>query len=352
MSSRFGGVGVKGRFLRAASVAVALAAGVAPVVVPVAARAQPSKADEAKDRFVKGVGLYKEGDFASALVEFKRSYELNPNYNVLNNIGQVYFQLKDYPNALRTLQQYLNEGGPRIPPQKRTDAEHDVETLKGRVATVGITVSQPGAEVFVDDVPVGVSPLKDPVLVSAGTRRFVVTKEGFNPARQSKEFAGGDRAEVALSMTQLQPGQVQPRIEPQPQPNPLQPNPLQPNPNPYPQPQPQPQPHGPSYVGPIVAWSVTGALAVVWGAMGGVALSASSDLNTLKQKVTTTGDLTTQANKTKLFAGLSDGFMAGTIVGAGVATALTIVVATSPRTQPAHIGLSLSPSFVGVNGSF
>jgi len=108
---------------------------------------------------------------------------------------------------------------------------------------------------------------------------------------------------------------------------------------------------GPSYVGPIVAWSATGAFAIVWGAMGGLALSASSDLTSLKQKVTTTAALNAQGSKTKVFAGVSDGFMVGTIVGAGVATALTIVVATSSKSS-ARIGVSVSPASVTLDGAF
>ena len=47
-----------------------------------------SKSDEASQHFRSGVAFYKDHDFAAALVEFKRAYELVPNYGVLYNLGQ------------------------------------------------------------------------------------------------------------------------------------------------------------------------------------------------------------------------------------------------------------------------
>ena len=289
------------------------------LVIPASvAEAQPNKAEEAKQRFQKGVELFQEGDFQGSLVEFKRSYELVPNFNVLYNIGQVYFQMQDYANALKTLQQYLETGGSRVTASRRTDVERDIDKLKGRVAPVVIRVSVTGAEIFVDDVSVGTSPMKDPVVVSSGKRRFSASKEGYNTARETKEIVSGENGDVSLNLTELKPGQS---------------NVTPPPPggaggagagNPPPPPEEQK-----SYVGPIVVWSVTGACAVVWGTLGGLALAADSDLETLKGKQTTAQALSDAASKPKNLAIGSDVMMALTIAGAAGATAWTIVIATS-----------------------
>ena len=70
---------------------------------------------EAATRFKTGLDLFKDGDAQAALIEFRRAYQLAPNYQVLYNIGQVSFQLQDYPGALAALQKYLLEGGRNIP---------------------------------------------------------------------------------------------------------------------------------------------------------------------------------------------------------------------------------------------
>ena len=44
---------------------------------------------EARAHFSRGVEFYKEGDYRTALIEFKRAYEVLPNYKVLYNCDTV-----------------------------------------------------------------------------------------------------------------------------------------------------------------------------------------------------------------------------------------------------------------------
>ena len=77
--------------------------------------------EEASQRFRSGVAFYKDKDFAAALVEFKRAYELVPNYSVLYNLGQTGRELKDYAAALEAFEQYLDEGGARVAPARHKE---------------------------------------------------------------------------------------------------------------------------------------------------------------------------------------------------------------------------------------
>ena len=321
---------------------------------PSVAHAQPSKAEEAKQRFLKGVDLFGESDFQGSLVEFKRSYEIVPNFTVLYNIGQVYFQLKDYANALKTLQQYMDIGGGRIPASRRDAVEKDLEKLKGRVATITIKVNVPGAEVFVDDASVGKSPLAAPVIVSSGKRRFTATKEGFNPGRESRDIASSEATEVSISLSELAPGQ-KPVIPPVAGPG------TGPGAVGGPAPTPTAPASGPSMVLPIVAWSATGAFAVVWGVTGGLALGAASDLKKLKTTHTTAAALSSGASKAKTLGITSDVMMGFTIAGAGVSTVLTVLALKKPAsaaaapsgaTPHAFVDFSVGPGNVLVFGSF
>ncbi len=328
--------------------ALALAASCVTTVlaVPRESVAQPqSKADEAKTRYLKGVDLFDEGDYQSALIEFKRSYELVPNFNVLYNIGQVHFQLADYANALRTLQQYLDEGGKRIPASRQTDVARDVEKLRSRVAQVTLKVNVAGAEVRIDDQSSS-QPITGPLVVSAGKRRFEVTKPGFKPVTRVEDIAGQENREIVIELLPdaAGTGDGKPPVEftggngrpatPPPEPGPP--------------------------VAPIVLWSLTGALAVTWGVMGGLALSSDSTLQELK---TTPGsseeDIQTQADQASTFALVSDIMMGATIAAAGVATVFTVLefaVEDEPANKaapPAATGrLRFGPGFVGVEGTF
>jgi hypothetical protein len=168
---------------------------------PARAEAPSAAALEAgRAHFQRGIEFFKEGDYRAALVEFKRSYDTAPSYRILYNIAQSSTGLQDYAGALRAFERYLSEGGAEIDAERRAQVQAEVRRLRARVATVEIDVNVPGAEVFVDDVPVGHAPLKGPVLVSAGMRRFGASKPPAAPVSRVVELVGGDSRRVSLAL--------------------------------------------------------------------------------------------------------------------------------------------------------
>jgi hypothetical protein len=195
--------------LRARSLAVL--GTVVMVVAPMApafAQAQPKAPSvrgdgtvaSARSHFAHGVKLYEEDDFRAALIEFTRAYELAPNWGVLYNVGQSYYQLRDYDNALRTLEKYVAQGGDQIPPDRRSQVQHEIEELRGRVAHVTIKASVPGADVTLDDAAIGKSPVGEAVLVSAGRHKLTASKVGYLPTTKLVDIAGGDNLTIALDL--------------------------------------------------------------------------------------------------------------------------------------------------------
>jgi tetratricopeptide (TPR) repeat protein len=171
---------------------------------PARAAEPPSRAlDEARTRFQAGVQLFHEGSFDAALAEFRKAYSLAPSYRVLYNIAQVQFELHDYVESLKTFRQYLQEGGADIPPDRRTQVEGEVQKLERRVSLVQINVDVDGAQILVDDVPVGTSPLRLPIMVNAGSRRVTATKPGRVTTARALTVAGGDRVTVDLNLPEV-----------------------------------------------------------------------------------------------------------------------------------------------------
>lgn len=165
----------------------------------------PEALQEAKQRFDRGFELYEEGEYPLALIEFNRAYELVPNYRVLYNIGQVCIQLGRYANARRALGEYLKQGGDSLAPERRAAVSKDLEMLSHRTAFLTIASNVEGAEVLVDDVLVGKTPLGPALLVDAGVHRVTLRRPGYLPRTSSVTLAGGD--EQALSVA----------LEPQPE---------------------------------------------------------------------------------------------------------------------------------------
>jgi hypothetical protein len=179
--------------------------GAAPEAAPAAA-APPSQAvvEEAKQRFDRGLDLYTEGEYPLALIEFRRAYELVPNYRVLYNIGQVSIQLGQYANARRALEEYMQKGGDAIPADRRAAVTKDLTMLEQRTAFVEITVNVPGSDVLVDDVSVGKAPLSAALLVDAGIHRVIVRHPGYLQRNDQVTLAGGDRQSLAVTL-ELEP---------------------------------------------------------------------------------------------------------------------------------------------------
>ncbi len=162
-----------------------------------AARAAASK------RFQKGVNLYQSGNIRAALIEFKRAYKLAPAYQLLFNIGQASAELNDYVEAHENFTQYLRQGGNDIGRKRREMVEREIIRLEGYLAQIDFEISMDGAEVAIDDVVVGSSPLDKPVIVSAGRRKIVVTHPGYATWQRQIDLAGEDRERIAVELISL-----------------------------------------------------------------------------------------------------------------------------------------------------
>jgi len=169
---------------------------------PAAPARPPSAAQvaDAKERFRRALELHDEGNLDAARTELRRAYEIAPNYKVLFNLGQVEFELLDYPAALTTFEKYLSEGGEHIPKDRRAQVESDIEKLRGRVGSIEIAVSVPGSLVAVDDVTVGTTPLLRPIVVSAGRRRITVSHSGYTSESRLVDVAGADHGTMSFEL--------------------------------------------------------------------------------------------------------------------------------------------------------
>jgi len=297
---------------------------------PKDAAAKPGS-DEASTRFRSGVAFYNDKDFQAALVEFKRAYELAPNYKVLFNLGQTSRELDDYATALSAFEQYLREGGNEILPARRKDVRSFIDELKKKVGTITVETNVEGAEILVDDLPRGVTPLAAPVLVNVGRRKFSATLKGYNPTQRVVEVAGMEQSTVGLELTKID--------------------------KPVELPKPDPSKPPPEAETPVAAWvvfSATAASAIVTGVMGGLALSARSDLDAALAAFP--GDaaaIDDAQSRTNTFALSFDIVGAVTIAGAVTTVILFVLAPGSSADEPkAKATVQLSPSGFGVRGAF
>jgi hypothetical protein len=161
--------------------------------------------DEARRRFQLGVKLYMDGSFDAALAEFNKAYELAPNYRLLFNLAQVQVQRHDNVAALRLFNQYLEQGGSKIPPARRKQLERELIEVKARVAELWVRANVAGAELLIDGASVGRLPLKVGVPVSSGVRHIQLRKTGYETATRNITIAGNETLHVRMLMQVQEP---------------------------------------------------------------------------------------------------------------------------------------------------
>lgn len=303
----------------------------------------PSKAaqEEGRTHFTRGVALFKDADFRAALIEFKKAYEIAPSYRVQYNIGQTCLELQDYGCALGAFQRYLSEGDKELAAARKKEVEKEVARLASLVAHVRVHVNKEGADVTVDDVSVGKSPLPQGLVVGAGRHKFSATLSPLAPTTKVVDIASGDDMEIKLELVEPTTAVVSapvvapvPVVVPASQPLPREERAEAPS-------------RAPFYVGVAATLALTG---------GGVALGFASlgAKSSLDKKVGELGvsptDVESSQSSVKTLTLVTDIVVGAAIVAGVVTTVLYFTTSPSSRSEPKHARLVASP--FGVAGTF
>jgi hypothetical protein len=280
------------------------------------------------------VELYDEHDLAGAEVEFARAYALAKNFRILYNLGQVARERHDYAAALQFFFRYLREGGIQIAPDRELAVEDEIDKLRQRVGRLTIVYEGPDAEVLVDNVVVGRTPLLGPLTVNLGRRHIELKPPQGAPLASDVDIAGEDTvtlrlapkaAAATLSSRKKSRGNV---VDVDAQAS-------------------TPAAQGNAWL----AWTFTGVATVATGIAGLVAYEASNSLKDLRQSYPVSRDeLDAKQRWTRSAGWVTDGLLAGTAVLAAVSIYLTLA---PPVEHPPRISVGWAwPGLARLRGSF
>ncbi len=157
----------------------------------------------AKADFDAGKLLAGDGDFAGALIKFQSSYDASNDPRLLWNIAFCQKNLRHYAKVVSLLQRYLTEGGETLPAGDKKDAQDLISTIEPFTTKMTITVSEPGAQIFVDDELVGTSPLAAPVVLDIGERHLRIEKEGFVKYERGLVVGGSAETTTAVVLEKI-----------------------------------------------------------------------------------------------------------------------------------------------------
>ncbi len=126
---------------------IALAGGVA-ALAPSRARADETPiSDEARAHFAAGVALLQDPKaprYEEAYREFKAAYAASPSYKILGNIGLCAMQIERDEEAIAAYEAYLKEAGADLDAPGRAQIERDLLTLKSGLVHVSVSSDPPG----------------------------------------------------------------------------------------------------------------------------------------------------------------------------------------------------------------
>jgi hypothetical protein len=303
-------------------------------------------ADSAKAaiRFQRAVELYREGSYEGALAEFSRAYQISPSYPVLYNIAQTQYALHDFVGAYKSLLQYMAEGSVEIPADRRAQVDEMTARLVGRIAHVQISTNVAGAEIRVDDIGVGTSPLPGPVPVNVGTRKVSASKAGSPEAIRVLTVAGKENVKVELQIEV--PTIASARFAS---------SAASPSASLIAKTQ---TPAAPSRAGLIVSLSTTAALAVGTGVCGYLALGAQKNLNDqINTYPTSRNNVESARTKSKNYGYATDVLGSATLISGGVALYFVLTHSGSsptPKSGKTNRPIVVAPTVGGMvlAGSF
>jgi hypothetical protein len=148
-----------------------------------AAAPKPTAAEQAaKSAFEKAAADYKLQRYEEALAGFEEAYRLTNEPSILFNIGQCYKQLERFDEALRAFRAFLRDAPAQSPQRPNAEARiQEIEQELARLAKTGtltLSTKQDPAEIWLDAVSRGLSPITLPEL-SPGEHALRITKSGF-----------------------------------------------------------------------------------------------------------------------------------------------------------------------------
>jgi hypothetical protein len=185
--------------LDCAAMRCALVLAFAMLVADTAVFAQPLSNDAA--------ALKAEGDkamdglrYEDALTKYEAAYRIKPDPALLYNQGRALEGLGRFPEALDKLRAF-QESAPKELLLRLGDAlGKNIDELKGRVATLSISVEPAGANIRLGDRILGSAPI-DKLRVNAGKAHLEITKEGFFTETLDVEIKGGEDNPLKVTLS-------------------------------------------------------------------------------------------------------------------------------------------------------
>lgn len=150
------------------------------LLAPMALAQDAVISDEARAHFQAGVNFMQDPDgarYEEAYREFSAAYRSSPSWKILGNLGIAAMKLERDGEAIDAFEKYLAAGGSALAADEIEQFQRDLGTLKAGVVRLSLEVSEPGAIILDERLPVAGSAVRNTYAVD-GQRLDVGVRSG------------------------------------------------------------------------------------------------------------------------------------------------------------------------------
>lgn len=162
-----------------------------------AAPLSESLTGSAKIDYEAGRILYADGDYSGAALKWDVAYKASGDARLLWNVAAARKAERKYAEVDRLVKQYLKEAK-ELTEADRAEAQQLLTTIQAFLADVTLQVNEAGAQVSIDGVVVGTTPIAEPLRLDIGQHVIAVTKPGFERVEINQQVTGNTTLTVSL----------------------------------------------------------------------------------------------------------------------------------------------------------
>ena len=192
-------VGRLARFCVVGAIALSSGSATAQDEVETDAEAEAEDDSQYQGLLEEAVSEYNAGRYAEARALFLRAHELEPSARTLRGVGMAAFEMREYVEALRSLEAALAFEERPLTEDQRAHVEGLIRRTVAFVGRYRVELSPESAELFVDDAPVDLEEDRV-VLLNLGRHTFEARCPGCSTVRRQVRVHGGENETLTFDL--------------------------------------------------------------------------------------------------------------------------------------------------------
>ena len=187
-----------------------------PISVTARTQAADTKAPAGYDQAIDlAFHEFELGNYAEARTRFHEAHKLFPNARTLRALGMVEYELKNYGDAIDSLEKALASPVRALEGASREETQALLDRAKGYVARINVDLNPDVATVVVDGIPVQLG-MGGILVLQVGDHNLEFRAPGRQVEKRQLKITGGEQQSLKVVLPPLMDAHAQPKSEARP----------------------------------------------------------------------------------------------------------------------------------------